>query len=133
MIISAYFDTVHQSFPILDPSRAELYSRSRILKIAISVLAEPFCAHAIIVDHDNVLKHMHRSLLFEASRPTLETVESMLLFVQIPMRTQRYARRFLKETWSELIFHNYSPNLPRLWVLLGTVSHSSSFYYFHCV
>ncbi|RJE23844.1 hypothetical protein PHISCL_03816 [Aspergillus sclerotialis] len=81
-LIKAYFDTVHSSFPILDPTAFDVDSSPTPLLAAMYALSHKFCPEAGGVDPWIFLNFLGRALPLEARNPKLDSIEASLLYSQ---------------------------------------------------
>ncbi|RDW68416.1 hypothetical protein BP5796_09073 [Coleophoma crateriformis] len=102
-LLRTYFDVVHVSYPLLDPSRFSHPPKTGDPLVAIMYnLAGPFCQEAEPYYKD--LSHfVHRALPIERRHPRLETIEACLLHVQRHIAIPR------------------APTIPGLWGDVGAI------------
>lgn len=81
-LIKAYFDTVHSSFPILDPSTFDVNSAPEPLLAAMYALSHKFCSEAEHIDPWVFLDFLGRALPLESRNPKLDSIEASLLYSQ---------------------------------------------------
>ncbi|KAF2765730.1 hypothetical protein EJ03DRAFT_330720 [Teratosphaeria nubilosa] len=81
-LLATYFDVIHTSYPLLDPTRFTKGNRiDTPLLATMYSLAKPFCPAARDLPWDmNVF--IFQALPIEARSPRLETIEAALLFLQ---------------------------------------------------
>lgn len=85
-LLATYFEIVHTSFPILDPSRYVKGNKIDTPLLATMYgLARPFCPSAQgkspDMPHDGIHQFVFQALPIEARSPRLETIEAALLFI----------------------------------------------------
>jgi hypothetical protein len=91
-LIRTFFDTVHTSLPLLEPSRFDP-DDSEVGDLLLAVMCEiagPFCLQKQSQNDMKVLDWIFQALPCEVRQPRLEIVEASLLFLQ---RHARYHRQ----------------------------------------
>lgn len=84
-LLATYFEVVHSSYPLLDPSR--FIKGNKIdtpLLATMYSLAKPYCPAAAALsteDFNNINSFVFQVLPIEARSPRLETIEAALLFI----------------------------------------------------
>lgn len=84
-LLATYFEIIHTSYPILDPSR--FIKGNKIdtpLLATMYSLARPFCPSAQTMPHeipDAINSYVFQALPIEVRSPRLETIEAALLFI----------------------------------------------------
>ncbi|KAF2209038.1 hypothetical protein CERZMDRAFT_47994 [Cercospora zeae-maydis SCOH1-5] len=82
-LLSAYFEIVHPSFPLLDPGRFVKGKKIDLpLLAAMYYLAQPFCPPAADLSFVSVNAFISQALPIEVRAPRLDTIEAALLFLQ---------------------------------------------------
>lgn len=102
-LLRTYFDVIHVSYPLLDPSRfnSEPQTGDPLLAIMYN-LASPFCQDTPPV-FSQLSDFAHQALPIEKRHPRLETIEASLLHLQ-----------------RHTVIHR-SPTLPGLWSDIGSI------------
>lgn len=82
-LLSAYFEVIHTSFPLLDPDRFTKGNKI-VLPLLGSMysLALPFCATARGLSYTPINSFVFQSLPIESRTARLDTIEAALLFLQ---------------------------------------------------
>ncbi|KAE8452507.1 hypothetical protein EG329_000410 [Mollisiaceae sp. DMI_Dod_QoI] len=103
VLLRTYFDVIHVSYPLLDPSRfnSEPETGDPLLAVMYN-LAAPFCQDSPPV-FSQLSDFVHQALPIEKCHPRLETIEAALLHLQRHTTIHR------------------SPTLPGLWSDIGSV------------
>lgn len=82
-LLTAYFDVIHTSFPLLEPARFTKGNKIDLpLLAAMYSLALPFCPAARNLSYVNINSFIFQALPIETRTPRLETIEASLLFLQ---------------------------------------------------
>jgi hypothetical protein len=82
-LLATYFDVIHTSYPVLDPSRFTKGNKiDTPLLATMYSLAKPFCATARDLSCIDMNSFVFQALPIEARSPRLETIEAALLFLQ---------------------------------------------------
>lgn len=102
-LLQSYFEVIHTSYPLLDPSRFTGTPRTGDPLIAVMYsLAIPFCQN--MPNHlDSLNAYIQQALPIERRYPRLETIEAALLFCQRHTRVHR------------------APTTPGLWEEVGAL------------
>ncbi|KAM3420876.1 hypothetical protein BST61_g4113 [Cercospora zeina] len=89
-LLSAYFEVVHPSFPLLDPGRFVKGNKIDLPLLAtIYYLARPFCPPAADASFVSLNAFISQALPIEVRAPRLDTIEAALLFLQPCDRVHR--------------------------------------------
>jgi hypothetical protein len=82
-LLTAYFDAIHTSYPLLDPTRFTKGNKIDLpLLGAMYALAKPFCPAALELPFGPIHSFVFQALPVETRTPRLETIEAALLFLQ---------------------------------------------------
>ncbi|EME44715.1 hypothetical protein DOTSEDRAFT_53722 [Dothistroma septosporum NZE10] len=82
-LLTTYFEVIHTSYPILDPSRFTKGNEIDLpLLAAMYGLSMPFCPAAKDTIQNPLHDYVSRALSTESRAPHLETIETALLFIQ---------------------------------------------------
>lgn len=82
-LLTAYFEAIHTSYPLLDPTRFIKGNKIDLpLLGAMYALARPFCPAATDLPFAPIHSFVFQALPVETRTPRLETIEAALLFLQ---------------------------------------------------
>ncbi|KXT17020.1 hypothetical protein AC579_4330 [Pseudocercospora musae] len=82
-LLSTYFEVVHTSFPLLDPSRFVKGNKIDLpLLGAMYSLSKPYCSAASELPYQPLHSFVFQALPIEARTPRLDSIEAGLLFLQ---------------------------------------------------
>ncbi|EME83990.1 uncharacterized protein MYCFIDRAFT_173052 [Pseudocercospora fijiensis CIRAD86] len=82
-LLSTYFEVVHTSFPLLDPSRFVKGNKIDLpLLGAMYSLSKPYCSAASDLPYQPLHSFVFQALPIEARTPRLDSIEARLLFLQ---------------------------------------------------
>ena len=82
-LLTTYFEVIHTSYPLLDPSRFTKGNEIDLpLLAAMYGLSIPFCPAAKDTTPAPLQDYVSRALSTECRAPRLETIETALLFIQ---------------------------------------------------
>ncbi|TVY80655.1 Transcriptional activator protein DAL81 [Lachnellula suecica] len=102
-LLRTYFEVVHSSYPLLEPSRFNSPPETGDPLLAVMYnLASPFCPDTPPT-FQKLSDFVHQALPIERRHPRLETIEACLLFLQRHNTVHR------------------APTLPGLWGDIGTI------------
>lgn len=95
VLLKAYVDVVHPSYSILDIKDDVFERLPLLLRVAMYVLALPFCTEAKECNQLPLFEFLHQGLPIAARNTKLGTIEAALLFLQRQAPTTRFVSQYM--------------------------------------